>query len=362
MASHSELSNLLSKVTIIIPTYERYNYALRNMRFWSDKDVTVHVLDGSAEKVGDNELSELGTNILYHHIPDDLITRHYFAKNLIDTKYVIYLSDDEIFIPSALAECVKYLDAHNETASCIGRVMGFKYENNNIVVTEKFTPIKMTEDKNRSFKKRLIFKASNFLPSTIFGLHRKNLFSTNLELIKNLPPTSPYTAEVLLEFSNSIHGQSKVIDKLMWLRSFENDPINNKDMKREIDLDFWYLKKDFKSEVVDCINEFTRIVSNSTKINEKIIKRYVNTGLNIMCKPNYAISDYASLILSYREILKARIARLFGKHMYSGYKNRFGWISFEEYKEKVLDPENISFNPGELSDIFDFIKNTHINS
>ena len=353
--NYSKMNNLLSKVTIIIPTYNRQKYALRNMLYWSNKGVTLHVLDGSVDSINDKELNDCGQNIFYHHIPEDIFSRMDKAKDLVDTKYAILLCDDELFIPSALAECVKFLDSSKETASCIGRCMAFKYENNDLLVTEKFIPIKKSEDRSNSIKKRILFKATNYLPSTYYALHRKKLFLTNLELI-NLISSSPYTGEIFIEYSNTIHGHSKVLDNLMWLRSAENEPISNESWNRETNLELWYHNYEVQSEVINLLNAFSKIISKSSGISQNVIKRYVIAGLNSMCAINYAFSDYKSLILSFRAMFESKVNKLLGNHMYSGYKNRYGWIEFDDYKNKILDPKKIIYNVDELSDIFQIIK------
>jgi len=54
--------NILNKMTIVIPTYERLEFALRNMNFWSGKQVQVFVLDGSKQKISDKELEKFSEN------------------------------------------------------------------------------------------------------------------------------------------------------------------------------------------------------------------------------------------------------------------------------------------------------------
>jgi glycosyltransferase domain-containing protein len=354
------MNDILSNITIIMPTYNRKFFVLRNMRFWSNKGPILHVLDGSRDKISSEELKYFGANIYYHHIPEDYYSRLGYAKNLIDTKYSIMQCDDEMYIPSALAECVKILDASSEIISCIGHCMGFKYENHDIVVTEKFNPIKLSENNLSSSLERLLFKASNYLPSTYYGLNRTEVFISNIEIII-MQSSSPYSGEVFVEFSNSIHGKSKVIDNLMWFRNYENDPIHDLNWDRNITLDLWYHNNKIRDEVTSYLIDSAEIIAKSSGVSQNKIIKYLIVAMNLMCGINYKISDYKSLLISYRGILKTKTSKLLGKHMYSGYTNRFGWISFEDYRDKILDPENITFNSDEISDIFDFIKNTHLN-
>ena len=60
---------LLSELTIVIPTYNRPLELERSIEYWRDTPVTVHILDGSDKPwfpVGDIlETSKL----FYHHLP-----------------------------------------------------------------------------------------------------------------------------------------------------------------------------------------------------------------------------------------------------------------------------------------------------
>ena len=190
---------------------------------------------------------------------------------------------------------------------------------------------------------------------------RKKLFLSNIELL-NLNSSSPYTGEVLVEFSSSFHGKNKVLDELMWLRSYENDPIHNENWNRELDIEAWYNNNEHQNEVTKCINRFSKIVSKSAGISERMVKRYAISGLNTMCGINYKLSEPRSLIVSFQAMVKAKFTKLIKYHLYSNYKNRFGWIDFGTYKDKILDPEKIIYNIDELSNIFNLIKDTDSNS
>ena len=279
------MNKALSKITIIMPTFNRTAFALRNMRLWSDKGPTMHVLDGSSNKIDNSNLENMGNNIFYHHIPEDYFTRLLIAKDFIKTKYSIMQCDDEIFMPSALTKCVEFLDNNNSFSSCIGRAIAFKIENKEIVVAEKFSPIKKSEIRSSSYKIRVLSKALHYLPSTYYSLTRSEVFISNLKIM-NIKSSSPYTGEVLVEFSNSFHGGSKILDNLMWLRSYENDPIHNESWNRNEEIDLWYNDNNKKDEIQKCINQFTEIVFGSSGIPKVLIKEYTIIGFNIICGIN----------------------------------------------------------------------------
>ena len=103
-------SRIISNLSIVIPTYNRQDYALRNMKFWSERGASVYVLDGSSLAIDKERMKEIGPNVRYCHMPVSIHERLLAATNFISTPYCIMLSDDEFFIPSALEACIKELE------------------------------------------------------------------------------------------------------------------------------------------------------------------------------------------------------------------------------------------------------------
>ena len=56
------LHNNYEKVSVIIPTYNRQNYAIRQLNYWSETGVCVHVLDGSNESINESLYNKSNTN------------------------------------------------------------------------------------------------------------------------------------------------------------------------------------------------------------------------------------------------------------------------------------------------------------
>lgn len=50
----------LTKLTLIMPTSRRQDYALRNMRYWSNTSVTLIVLDNSPSPIESNLIKSFG--------------------------------------------------------------------------------------------------------------------------------------------------------------------------------------------------------------------------------------------------------------------------------------------------------------
>ena len=96
---------LLSQLTIVIPTYNRPLELERSIEYWRDTPVTVHILDGS-----DKPWFPVGTcpsapNIVYHHVPsiigekwlENYSRRMCLAAGLPVTKVSVLCADDDFF-------------------------------------------------------------------------------------------------------------------------------------------------------------------------------------------------------------------------------------------------------------------------
>ncbi len=93
---------LLEKLTIIVPTYNRQEFALRYMHYWSETKVTIIIIDGSKKSLEPAVLKKLKKNIIYIHNPIGIYQRLLAAIKHINTEYVLLGCDDEFYIPSAL--------------------------------------------------------------------------------------------------------------------------------------------------------------------------------------------------------------------------------------------------------------------
>ena len=84
----------LDRLTIVIPTYCRQEFILRQIRFWSASLVKVVVLDGSPSSYDVDVKSYGGSNFHYHHSPVSIEQRLGQSVEFINTDYVALLSDD----------------------------------------------------------------------------------------------------------------------------------------------------------------------------------------------------------------------------------------------------------------------------
>ena len=129
---------LLSELTIVIPTYNRPLEIERAIEYWRDTPVTVHILDGSEKPwfpIG--VLS--GTNtISYNHVPqnlgessaDNYSRRIALATELAKTNYSALCSDDDFFTIPGLVFAIQALK-NDKSDVVIGRCAQYLFREGN---------------------------------------------------------------------------------------------------------------------------------------------------------------------------------------------------------------------------------------
>ena len=163
---------LLSDLTLIIPTRNRQKYALRCMRFWSDFPVAVHVLDGSDNPIADESLSLVHGNVTYHHLPISITERLQRGAALIETGFALLGIDDEFYVPSSLASCVRELSLNPDLVSCIGRCLRFQVLPQGVVAWPAYTEMANYTVSQSDGIERMIFHMNPYRVSSLYSVMR----------------------------------------------------------------------------------------------------------------------------------------------------------------------------------------------
>ena len=129
-----EVSSLLSKLTIIIPTYNRPLELERVIEYWRDTPIHVHILDGSEKPLFSLGVLQNAPSITYHHMPadkgmtvrDSIAKRILFGSKLSNTDFSAVGCDDDFYTISGLVSSLKILDKKHSIDAVSGRVLTYK--------------------------------------------------------------------------------------------------------------------------------------------------------------------------------------------------------------------------------------------
>jgi glycosyltransferase domain-containing protein len=302
--------SLLSKLTLVIPTYNRQSYALRNMHYWSGQSAIVHVMDGSDTPISTHDLAGIGSNVHYHHHNSSFEERLKIASTRINTDYAMLCGDDEFQIFSGLIASIQFLEGNEDYTSCCGRCVGFRVHKSKI----ELFPVKeyhMTHFVNQSsISKRIEHHISNYMVTTIYGVHRRDSFKFCLSgLSKSF--SSPYVAETIFELLSSAYGKSIILPNASWLRSFENVPIQTVSSDRKYSISQWYGDPLKASEVSEFYADLKKELYSLCEISErKVVWEATCQALKIRINRDRGSIIGLPLKVPLMEVLRMNVLRI----------------------------------------------------
>jgi glycosyltransferase domain-containing protein len=251
--------NQLSQLTIIIPTYNRPDYAIRQFKYWGKYPVIVHILDGSDKPLNIKNDDKYKQNCFYHHLPITIEERFSYAIKLIKTEYSCLLSDDELFLPESLNSCILEIETNN-LISCKGRAIeiDFSKKFRSILGFHRYKEFYNYSILNSSSEERVQSHMSNYAMVCLWSVMRSDTLKLCLKTVAEIGPLSTCTAgEICISLITAYLGKFKTINELMWIRSRENPAIWWS--FGELGFYEWYLDKSMKNEV----NIFKQVIVNN---------------------------------------------------------------------------------------------------
>lgn len=262
MVDHLELRNILGRLTIIVPTFNRQKFACRLIDYWAQKGPQIIVLDGSPEPISHSFFLKYPNTIKYIHRPVSLNQRILEALELISTEFAILAGDDEFYIPSALVSCILQMDRNPELAACGGMALGFWPQNNTIMGKTQYPRLRSYAVDADSAEERLVSHMKEYIPCNVYAVCRSKFWKTSFYYALQEEFSFFSAGEIQFEMCMSFAGKSKIIPELMWLRSLsENAPIRgtSPSLNRNITLPDWWNNKNYNFEK----NEFIRIMEKA---------------------------------------------------------------------------------------------------
>ncbi len=162
---------LLSELTIIIPTYNRPLELERSIEYWRDLPVTVHVLDGSDRPISQTDLLPKLANIFFHHIPrvaeedpqTNVMRRLTIGANLSRSKFSAVCSADDFYTQSGIVASLKVLKSRHDIDAVAGRVLTYE-KKTRVHWHHKYVPrTNRTDLESDSISQKLLTGSSWFL-------------------------------------------------------------------------------------------------------------------------------------------------------------------------------------------------------
>jgi len=306
------IDQYLERLTIVIPTYERKLYVKRQIDYWSNYRVKVEILDGSAESLFSGKTYQFG-NIRYWHMPVPIEERLGFAGRIVETEYAALLSDDEFYLIDACVSCISFLDNNDDFGTCKGQAIGFEW-NRKVIYREVYPDLQGYQVADDQGKNRMLQHMSCYSMATLWSIQRVKVFKATLAAMGSGSSFGTAAAgELQISLISAYLGKVKVLDQLMWLRSFENANIWWK--FGNISINKWWKNSSFQGEhqrFIEAIQE--GIGSVNTRVPNDL---EIEMAVNVYCENTKKISKASAILNAVKRycplLIKRMLIRLFRK-------------------------------------------------
>lgn len=212
----------LPEVSVVMPTYRRPVYALRNMHLLDRTGARVHVLDGSPSPIDPAAMEGLSPRVNYVHLPASYEERLAHAVDLIETPFCVAVGDDDMHLPSGLAASVDALHADAELVAVMGTAIAVVTKDGKAFGKAKYEGLLNRAVVDDDPVDRMVDHLGRYLPSTVYAVTRTPVWARAVRALTGKRFRPFRLGELQYEMTVAYVGKTKVVPQLMWLRSQEN--------------------------------------------------------------------------------------------------------------------------------------------
>jgi len=315
----------LRDITLVIPAYNRPAYLERQIDFWSVTDVHLCILDGSKESAPQSLIDRMGTNVYYRHVPIGFNERLVMACDLVQTKYVALLGDDELYAPHGLKDGITQLEDDERLIACVGRTVFFFERDGAIYGHQTY---EKSQDLEHTFGNSIDRLHESLIditkgPYLLYGIFRTSEWKKAVRVSYGRKYASGYVYEFAFHLIATLLGPSKMVESLVWMRSGENPAMSSDAVNRKIGTGEWGSDAKYAAEVSFLIDSVvTTVLAEGKHMNHELqnavsnaVERFVSYSLH---KPKRLIAYWHRLLYFLARKTPKFVKRLLKKNMTSG--------------------------------------------
>src|SRR3989338_2224231 len=223
------LNQTSTSVGIIIPTKDRADFIIRQLRYYASVGCQhiIYIGDSSSkeesEKIG-AEIKRLNNKIKtkYYYLPLDGAERKYmYLISQVKEKYTCLSGDDDYQIPKSITKCAEFLEANPEYSTASGYAVSFRLKRHGVygeLLRLADYPRRQIEDATGT--ERIINFFNNF-NTTNFSVIRTDYVQKYLRGFEKITDRQ-FLGELLPCSLPLIYGKSKIIDCLGFVRQIHD--------------------------------------------------------------------------------------------------------------------------------------------
>jgi len=362
----------LKDLTLVIPAYNRPAYLERQIDYWSGTGVQLCILDGSKSPAPLSLVERMGSDVHYEYMPIGFNERLVHASNIVNTKYVALLGDDELYAKQGLRDCIETLENDQRLIGCVGRSLFFFHRDSEIYghqVYEKSENVpEMYGDNLERLKSSFPNGDPGGAPYLLYGVFRKEQWSTMFGHSYARHYSSGYVYELALLIIGACLGPTKMVDSLVWFRSGENPAMSSAAVNRSIGMGEWGTSNEFTSENEDFVSRITTVL--------------VERGVGSRVEVEKAVREVSQQFFAYALHKPHRPIAYWHRILYFGARNTPRWIksllkrnmtkmlgTVLDYKGVAFDEAlsqlgaaGVAFDRNEMREMHSFLLNFHTNT
>lgn len=248
--SLTDLNHSLRDLTVVILSHKRQHCLEKTLLFWNDFHIKTLVVDESDRPLQNLERFPITE---YHHVKKPFNTRCLIAAKRLKSKYAMVVSDDEVFLPSALGLMSKTLEADRNLLSVGGMAIAIWKYGPRVAGSWPYKSTFGYENMGNSALERITRHTNQGnIPITSFftsNMVRTEYLEECLKLFGKAPTIATEAISTLILCGS---GKSKYLPILYWIRNWNQFPQSHTGWDRSKFIHDWWNENRGK----DIWNEF----------------------------------------------------------------------------------------------------------
>jgi glycosyltransferase domain-containing protein len=272
----------LSLLTVVIPSYGRQDFLLRQCVYWQGSGAVVLIVDGSPKPLEErvqSMISGLG-DIKYLHSATSVMDRLKQASKLIDTRYTVMLGDDEFLLFSGLRSAINLLEKNHELVACIGQSLHYYLSDDGSKCSYgKGYDTFRYEIKQDHVQDRLNSSMKDYNAATCYAVTRSSIWGRSWGNLQEF--SSAYVFELEHALVTYIWGKLGSVDDVYWMRSSENPPTSTADTNRSLSTEDWWTYAKYKTEQVNFVTKLGDELMSAQQIDRVTAEAMISYAVGV---------------------------------------------------------------------------------
>lgn len=301
----------LENLTVIIPSYERQDFLLRQLIYWKGTKVKLIIADGSKIPIDAEILKQIPTSlqVTYLHNQASFSERLNMAAAHINTQYAVLSGDDEFLLKYGLCCAMQKLQQEPSLVACIGQSLGFYLPGSNVDVSYGTGyPHWKYEIRQDDQAERLRAAMINYTAATCYAVQRADTWRRSWGSVRNW--TSPYVAEVQQAISTYLSGKLSTVDEVYWMRAYENKPISIKGSNRTLSFEEWWTSNKFVSERNEFVDTLVKEAAKTGKVDLVQAHRLIEEAIETFLAPEHQRRSALSGLAALAALLRSQAGKI----------------------------------------------------